>query len=170
MTLKYRLTVIREKIWLVIPLLLVLAYVGFASPATDSDKAQADDIEEVNAVLDAFEDAYSNEQLNDLRQLFFAEAVIAFDVAGGDNQRVYNLENWLESTQEYTFDTNDYISDQLTNREVQVFRNIAYVVCDYRYEDENNLGLGVDIFTLMKMRNRWRILSLQFTGEQGSNQ
>jgi len=167
MTSKRRISSITDKLWILIPFVLIFLFAGFAGPIADNDRALADDTEDVNEVIDNFEIAYSNERLDDLRQLFFAEAVIAIDTSAGDIQRVYGLENWLSNTQEYTFARNEFISDELTNREIQVFRNIAYVVCDYRYEDDNNVGIGVDVFTMMKMRDRWRILSLQFTGDEG---
>jgi len=162
---KARVLTAREIIWVAVPIVaLALAIFAWGTPV--EEPSVANDLDDINAVIDSFEDAYSNEQLNDLRNLFFAEAVIAYDCEEGRTQRVHELEDWLAGTQEVTFDLNEFISDTLSNREITVFRNIAYVVCDYEYLDDNEVGIGIDIFTLMKMRNRWRILSLQFTGDQ----
>ena len=153
-------------IWIALPVLMLSILLIFAGFSTGLTPAPADDIDEINEVLDNFEDAYSNEQLNDLRLLFFAEAVIAMDGEQGTRQYVYGLEDWLAGTQEQTFALNEYISDSLTDREINVYRNIAYVVCDYTFIDDDEIGQGVDIFTLVKMRDRWRIVSLQFTGDE----
>jgi len=127
-------------------------------------KNTADDIDAINTVIDRFQEAYSNERQNDLRQLFFAESVIAYDQSDGRIQGIANLEDWLQSTQEQVFDLNTGVSDTLSDREIQVYGNIAYVVCSYVYRDDTKRHEGTDIFTLMKMRDRWRILSLQWTG------
>jgi len=156
----------RHGLWIAIPLFLFAGMVFLMAPGTDDLNTTDDEIDELNTLLDEFEDAYSNERQNDLRNLFFADAVIAYDFDGGDTQRIHCLEDWLQGTQEHTFDTNESISDELDNREIVVFRNIAYAVCDYTYRDDTKTGVGVDIFTFMKMRDRWRIISLQFTGDE----
>ena len=151
-------------IWITLPALLLAFVVIFSGSM--GEKSSADEIEEVDQLIDDFQTAYSNQEVSTLRTLFFGDAVIAYDFENGERQRVHSLEDWLSGTQENVFDVNESISDNLTNREIEVFRNIAYVVCDYRYEDDDEIGIGVDIFTAMKMRGTWKILSLQFTGDE----
>lgn len=129
------------------------------------EKSRANELDELNELMDNFEAAYSGERLNDVRQLFHSEAVIAHDSTNGERQSVYSLEDWLQGTQEDVFGMNEYISDVLSNREIVVFRNIAYATCDYTYRDDDGTQRGIDIFTFLKMRDRWRIISLQWTGD-----
>jgi len=130
-----------------------------------SEASAHDDIDRINALLDEFEDTYSNKRVNDVRQLFYANSVIAIDLDGGQNQRVVGLEDWLQATEQTIFKLNENISDRLTNREIVVLRNIAYVVCNYTYIDDTHKAQGMDVFTLLKTRDRWRIVSLQWTGD-----
>jgi ketosteroid isomerase-like protein len=156
----------RDITWIALPVLATVLMIFFCDFCPKNEPSPADEIDEVSAVIDDFQTAYSNKQQNDLRNLFYAEAVIAYDFEEGQTQRIFKLEDWLQGTQEVTFNMNEHISDQLTNRDISVFRNIAYAVCDYTYTDDNEIGRGVDVLTLMKMRNRWRIVSLVFTGDQ----
>lgn len=153
-----------DKLWLAIPVLVLLGAVFFTG--TNIDNSPADDIEELDTLIDNFQEAYSSKNLTGLRGLFFADAVVAYDFDHGETQRVHSLEDWLQGTQESVFEVNDYISDVLTNREIEVFRNIGYAICDYRYVDDDEIGTGIDIFTFMKKRGTWKILSLQFTGDE----
>ncbi len=152
--------------WILAPFILISVVILVANAGNAPAPTPADDVEDLNQLLDDFEEAYSNEQLYELRQLFYAEAVVAYDFQEGTRQRVHAIDEWLRLTQENTFDVHENISDELTDREIQVYRNIAYAVCDYTYRDETKVGRGVDIFTFLKMRDRWKILSLQFTGEE----
>jgi len=154
----------RDLLWVLVPVLSLVLVLGILNRR--AAPSPADDIEELNALLDEFEYNYSNERLNDLRLLFCSNAVIATDFSQGTIQRVYGLEDWLRGTQEGAFDANEHISDVLSDREIQVYRNIAYAVCDYTYIDDREIGRGVDIFTFIKIRDRWRIVSLQYTGEE----
>ena len=153
---------VRDLTWVAAAILALLVLVASIPPG--ERKSPADDIEAINTVIDRFQEAYSNERQNDLRQLFFAESVIAYDQEEGMIQGVAGLEDWLHATQEQVFDVNTGVSDTLSDREIQVYGNIAYVVCSYVYRDDLKRHEGTDIFTLMKMRDRWRILSLQWTG------
>jgi hypothetical protein len=155
---------VRDLLWLLVPVLSLALVLSLVS--VGADPSPADEIEELNALLDEFEYNYSNERLNDLRLLFCSNAVIATDFSQGTVQRVYSLEDWLRGTQEGAFDSNEHISDVLSDREIEVYRNLAYAVCDYTYIDDTQIGRGVDIFTFIKMRDRWRIVSLQYTGEE----
>jgi hypothetical protein len=155
----------REYLWILVPVIALIA-VSIGFDRTNPMPVSADDLADVNTLIDDFQSAYSNEQTEALRQLFFAEAVVAYDYDSGESQRVHTLSDWIEGTQDNVFQMNTSISDTLSNREIQVFRNIAYVVCDYTYIDDDEIGRGVDIFTCMKMRGTWRILSLQFTGDE----
>ncbi len=149
---------------IVLSLLMLVAAIDSAripSPANDLD--------ELNALLDEFEDAYSGKRVNDLRQLFFADAVIAYDLDEGQTTEVRSLEAFLQSTSEHVFQLNENISDTLTDREIVVYRNIAYAICDYSYVSDNKTARGIDIFTFFKQRDRWRILSLQWTGDEAVN-
>jgi hypothetical protein len=141
---------------------------AFSVGRIQEDKAKADSIDEVNTVIDNFQTAYCAKNIDDLRPLFFAESVVAYDFAQGTVQGVFGLEEWLEGTKDDVFDVNTRISDSLTHRDIQVFANIAYVVCNYEYIDDEDHHVGVDIFTLMKMHDHWRILSLQWTGERAN--
>jgi len=130
------------------------------------DKSRSSEFIEIEDVIDKFQEAYSGKQVNDIRQLFYADAVIAYDSGHGEKQNVFSLEEWLQGTEDEVFAKNDYISDVLSNREVVVLRNIAYATCDYTYKDDDGTQKGVDVITFLKMRDRWRILSLQWTGDK----
>jgi ketosteroid isomerase-like protein len=139
-------------------LITVIGVRSHASPSTD--------IDDVSAVLDEFQDAYSNKRTHDLRELFYSEGVVAFDLDEGERQMVIGLDEWLQSTDEQIFQLNRHISDSLTDREVVVMRNIAYVVCSYTYIDDTHRAQGFDVFTLVKTHDKWRIVSLQWTGDK----
>ncbi len=154
----------RDIAWLAISLLIMAAVVGLVG--NQQVLSRADDIEEINELIDDFQEAYSNKQVSELRPLFLSNAVIACDGSEGTRQRSFTVDDWLQMTQENVFDENDYISDVLSNREIEVYRNIAYAVCDYNYNNDNINGRGVDILTFIRMRDRWRIVSLQWTGDE----
>lgn len=124
------------------------------------------DVQLINKVIDDFQEAYSNKQADKLRTLFCSEAVIGYDQNEGREQGVISIDEWIQYTKENTFRLHEKISDRLTNREITVFRNIAYAVCDYTYTDYKVTYKGIDVITFMKIKNRWRIVSLQWTGEQ----
>ena len=155
---------IRDIPWLAICLIGLLTMV-FAIENT-RQPTTADEIDEINSLIDDFQDTYSAKDASGLRQLFFADAVIAMDGVEGTRQTVISLDEWIIDTQENVFEENDRISDVLSNREIHVFRNIAYAVCDYNYSNDSKSGRGVDIITFLKKRDRWKIVSLQWTGDE----
>jgi len=152
-----------EKILSVITVVSLMAVIfSFSSTNRNSN---ADEIEEINTVIDNFQTAYTSQSTTDLRRLFYANSVIAWDSKGGERQAVYSLEQWLQGTQEDVFDSNQWLSDELTDRDITVMRNIAYCVCEYTYRDEDGTQRGFDVFTFLRMRGTWKILSLQWTGD-----
>ena len=154
----------KSKLWISGPL---LALIALALLTGWPEKSSAtDDIDDLNALIDNFQEAYSNKDSLTLRSLFFSNAIVAYDFEGGELQRTHSRSDWLQGTEENTFADNQYISDNLTNRQIETFRNIAYAVCDYRYESDTEIGTGKDIFTFLKMRGEWKIVSLQYTGEE----
>lgn len=155
---------LRDAAWAVTAVLVLCTTIILLGP--QSVKSQANDIEEIDALLDEFEEVYSGKRTYDLRLLFFSDAVIAVDLEEGERQTIYDLNEWLEKTDEEIFQFNEFISDSLTNREIVVLRNIAYATCNYTYIDETHRSQGIDIFTFMKMHDRWRIVSLQWTGDR----
>ena len=160
---KSRRLTLRDLIWAAIAVASILAIVLFLD--VRHEKHVADDTADVSAVIDRFQEAYSSKRINDVRNLFYAEAVVAVDFDQGHTQHVASLEEWLQGTQEETFNTNTLVSDTLSDRDIVVLRNIAYVVCNYTYIDDTSRQQGVDVITLMKLHDRWRILSLQWTGD-----
>jgi ketosteroid isomerase-like protein len=127
--------------------------------------AMTGEIAEVNAVIDGFQKCYSNKDIKGVRDLFYAEAVIAWDVDQGAQIKVVSAEEWLQFTEKDVFTKSKPISDILTDRDITVHRNIAYAVYNYTYTDSEEKYQGIDVITLLKMRGRWRILSLQWTGD-----
>jgi len=160
---RYRNLSLRDAGWVLVCVAALVALIGITLGA---GRAKADDAEDVSALIDQFQDAYSNERLTELRQLFVAEAVVATDGSQGTRQSVCSIDEWLENTKEYVFDENEHLSDVLSNREIHVFRNMAYAVCDYVYTSDTEIGRGVDVLTFLKIRDHWRIVSLQFTGDE----
>lgn len=157
-------TSITNKFWIAIPVLGLLIFISFGALTVDT--STADDIDEIDALIDDFQEAYSNKEIAALRNLFCNDAVVATDFQNGETQRVHSIEDWLQGTRDNTFENNDNISDTLSNRQIEVYRNIAYAVCDYRYVSDTEIGIGIDIFTFLKMRGDWKIISLQYTGDE----
>lgn len=154
----------RNKLLLSLPILAVIAFLIIAF--LPSKTSATDEIDELNSLIDKFQEAYSGKDGVTLRTLFFSNAVIAYDFDDGETQRVHSVSDWISGTEESTFADNEFLSDTLTNRQIEVYRNIAYAVCDYRYVSDTEIGVGNDIFTFLKMRGTWKIISLQYTGDE----
>lgn len=134
--------------------------------ATESGNAiAADETDAVNAVIDQFQDAYSSKTMADVQNLFHYNAVIGIDFDNHTKQDIMRLSEWVQSTKEM-FKEEMWISDKLTNRKIEIHRSsMATVVCDYDYQDSTSHQTGVDVFTLMKIRGKWKIISLIFSGD-----
>jgi ketosteroid isomerase-like protein len=153
----------RSIIWVGITIIMLATTgVGVTWGAKEEMKG---DIAAVNAVIDAFQKCYSNKDIKGVRELFYAEAVIAWDVDQGSKTQVVSGEEWLQFSEKEVFTKSEPISDILTDRDITVHRNIAYAVYNYKYTDSQEQYVGIDVITLLKMRGRWRILSLQWTGD-----
>ena len=143
------------------------AFLGAVYAAgTGIERAKADDINEIDALIDTFQETYSAKDASGLRALFYADAVVAMDATDGEEQSIVSLDEWIINTRDYVFEENDHISDVLSNREIHVFRNIGYAVCDYNYQSDNKTAQGVDVLTFCKKRGTWKIVSLQWTGDE----
>ncbi len=134
--------------------------------ATESGSAiAADETDAVNAVIDEFQEAYSSKKMIDVQNLFHYHAVIGIDFDNHTKQDIMSLSEWAQSTKEM-FKEELWISDKLTNRIIEIHRSsMATVVCDYDYRDPTSHQAGVDVFTLMKIRGKWKIISLVFSGD-----
>jgi len=155
---------IKDVPWLLVSITALLTLIF--TIGTIYEGARADDVEEIDALIDQFQDAYSSKDASGLRALFYADAVIAMDSTGGERQTVISLDEWIVDTRENVFEENEHISDVLSNREIQVFRNIGYAVCDYNYRSDTKTAQGVDVLTFLKKRGSWKIVSLQWTGDE----
>lgn len=124
-----------------------------------------DDIDAVNKVIDEFQTAYSSKNITDVQNLFHHKAVVGIDFYSNKDQKIMSLLEWLNSTKEI-FRERSTISDKLTDRDINVYRGaLATVVCNYDYRDGVSHQAGVDVFTLMKIRGKWKIISLIFSGD-----
>lgn len=125
----------------------------------------ADEIDAVNDVIEKFQDSYTARNETEVRNLFHYKAVVGIDFDNNTKQDIMSLTDWIIETKDM-FKREKFISDQLTNRKIEIHRNsMATVVCDYDYRDSVNHQAGVDIFTLMKIRGEWKIISLIFSGD-----
>ena len=141
---------INDRLWALV-IIGTLAILVFSINYT-GQKRKADDIKDVDKLIDSFQEAYSNKQANELRNLFHSGGVVAYDANQGQTQKVYGVEDWIQGTDKYVFQIHKTISDRLTDRDIVVYRNIAYAVCSYTYTDETKVGKGTDVITFIKMR------------------
>ena len=112
---------------------------------------------------------YSARKITDVQNLFHYRAVVGIDFDVHTKQDIMSLSEWVKDTKEM-FKEEMFVSDQLTNRRIEIHRNsMATVVCDYDYRDSTNHQTGVDIFTLMKIRGKWKIISLIYSGDSGGD-
>ena len=151
----------------IIPLFAVLAALLVTATTTRSAPVSVtdDEIDAVNRVIDDFQTAYCAKKTTDIQNLFHYKAVVGIDFHENSEQEIYTLVEWIDATRD-VFKGKPWVSDKLTNREIEVFENsMATVVCDYDYRDPGNHQSGVDIFTLMKIRGKWKIISLIFSGD-----
>jgi hypothetical protein len=160
---KFKMIPVRPYIWAGIAVLF-LALVGIGD-AWGAKAEMSGESGEVNTVIDAFQRCYSGKDIKGVRDLFYAEAIIAWDVDDGSKTQVVSAEEWLQFTEKDVFTKSQPIADILTDRDITVHRNIAYAVYNYTYTDSSEKYQGIDVITLLKMRGRWRILSLQWTGD-----
>lgn len=124
-----------------------------------------DDVTAVNKVIDDFQTAYCAMKITDVQNLFHHKAVVGIDFNSNKSQEIMTLTEWLDSTRE-VFKGKPWVTDRLTNRQIEVLENsMATVVCNYDYKDPGHHQVGVDIFTLMKIRGQWKIISLVFSGD-----
>jgi hypothetical protein len=131
------------------------------SYAVDKD----DDVTAVNKLIDDFQTAYTAMKISDVQKLFHYKAVVGIDFNSNKSQEIMTLTEWLDSTRE-VFKGKPWVSDKLTNRQIEVLeKSMATVVCNYDYKDPGHHQVGVDIFTLMKIRGQWKIVSLIFSGD-----
>ena len=149
-------------------ILLAIAILFFFSAVPDIGTRNAfagDDIDAVNAVIDDFQTAYSAKNIGDVQKLFHYNAVVGIDFANHTSQKIMIVSDWAKETRD-TFKGKLYISDKLTNRKIDIYRDsMATVVCDYDYRDPSTHQAGIDIFTLMKIKGKWKIISLIFSGD-----
>ena len=155
---------VNDRFWALV-IIAALAILVFSINYT-GQKRKADDIKDVDKLIDSFQTAYSNKQANELRNLFHSGGVVAYDGDQGKSQRVFGVEDWIQGTDKNVFQIHKEISDRLTDRQIVVLRNIAYAVCNYTYTDETKTGKGTDVLTFIKIHDTWKILSLQWTGDE----
>lgn len=144
----------------------VLFLAGFYSLESGLRIARAaDDIDAVNKVIDDFQESYSAEKIEDFQTLFHHKAVIGIDFDSHADQTLMTLVEWTTGTKEM-FSERNRVSDKLTEREINIYRgSLATVVCNYDYRDNVSHQTGMDVFTLMKIKGKWRIVSLIFSGD-----
>jgi len=156
---------IKTRHGMIIVSVLFLPVLFLASCLFPGNSRAADASDAVNKVIDDFQDAYSSRNIVGVQTLFHPKAVVAIDFANNAEQRVMMVSEWAIATKE-VFKEHLTISDKLTNREINVYRGgIATVVCDYDYRDPASHQTGNDVFTLIKIHGKWKIVSLVFSGD-----
>ena len=144
---------------LIVPV-LVLTFCGLNEVSRAADNSDA-----VNKVIDEFQTAYSAKNVVGVQSLFHPKGVVAIDFSSNTEQSVMTVGEWATATKEI-FNKQTTISDKLTNREINVYRGgMATVVCDYDYNDMASHQAGKDVFTLIRIHGKWRIVSLVFSGD-----
>ena len=121
------------------------------------------DKQSVDAFIDKFQQLYSSRDIEGVKALFMSGGAVVIDYAG--KVKRYTTREWLELT-ENIFDENDSLSDRLTEREIDVYRNVAVVRCRYAFDSESEHSSGHDIFSLVRHGDSWLIVSLMYTGDR----
>jgi hypothetical protein len=145
--------------------LFIITGLSFMLGMIDGKALAADDIDSVDKVIDKFQEAYSSKNIQEVQDLFHYKAIVGIDFYSNTEQKIMTVNEWASATKE-VFKDHHQISDKLTNRQIDVHRgSLATVVCDYDYKDIASHQVGVDIFTLMKIKGKWKIVSLIFSGD-----
>lgn len=149
-----------------IPVIFILVLVICYTAINSGSRTHAsNDIEAVNQVIENFQNAYSARDIGGVQELFHHKAVVGIQFESNPRPDIMTLSEWIKETREI-FESRIWISDELTNRDINIYRGtMATVVCDYEYKDPVSHQAGIDIFTLMKFRGEWKIVSLVFSGE-----
>jgi hypothetical protein len=125
----------------------------------------ADDATMVDQVIDKFQTEYSAKNLPGVQTLFHPQAIVGIQFGNESKPDIMTVGEWAQATKS-VFKERAWVSDKLTNREISIHRGkMASVTCDYDYKDPSSHQAGTDIFTLIKVRNDWKIVSLVFTGD-----
>jgi len=138
-----------------------------AEPGNDGTVVASEEIDEdvlaVDRFIDAFQQRYTARDLKGVSQLFLDTSDVIVDFDG--RLTFYTIEDWLEMTSR-VFKIHKGISDRLTEREITVHGEIAVVVCRYDFSSSEEHSHGHDIFSLVRTRDGWRIVSLMYSGQR----
>ena len=121
-----------------------------------------DDIQSVNDFIDTFQELYSSRDHEGLSDLFMKGGAVVIDFEGTIYR--YSTREWLVMTKNI-FENTSNISDRLTEREINVYRNIAVVRCRYDFSSRTERSTGHDIFSLVRHNDTWLIVSLMYSGD-----
>ena len=140
-------------------LVLEIGFFAAASPARAQDAKK-----EVLQVAQAFMDAIGAGDTAAFRSLFLPNAMI-YTVREKDGQPVTASRSFLADT----FRPGTVIKEQMkaTGVEVQVHGNMAQVWAPYDLWVNGTFShCGIDVFTLLKTRQGWRIATVSYTIEK----
>ena len=121
------------------------------------------DIQGVNEFIDTFQERYSAMDYEGVSELFMKGGAVVVDHEG--KIRTYSTREWLSMT-ENIFENTSQITDRLTEREIDVYRNIAVVQCRYDFSSPVEQSTGHDIFSLVRSGDKWLIVSLMYSGDK----
>jgi hypothetical protein len=130
-------------------------------PAAKPDAVEKD-IQSVNEFIDKFQQLYSSRDFEGVRELFMGGGAVVIDFSGKIYR--YSTREWLDLTEDL-FKKCSTISDRLTEREIDVYRNIAVVRCRYDFDSPYEHSTGHDIFSLIRHGDSWLIVSLMYSGD-----
>jgi hypothetical protein len=131
--------------------------------------AQGNPLEkEVNTAIDTLLEALGKHDIDTLEELFTNHAVliVARQRDGNFVNTVQTAEEWL---QEMRKNPGAPFEERLANIEITIDGGeLAYLRADFEIVREGKvISHGVDVFTLLRDRNRWRVASISYTNFPG---
>lgn len=126
--------------------------------------SEKEDKKEIENFLDLYFSSWSKANMVQYKSLFHENALIQFD--SGFEIKTENLEDFIEG-QKYA---HKFATSKMTeipiSKKIQFDSNKAQAIVRWKLSSNEKEQLGFDYFTLLKIKNQWKIIHLIFHNDK----
>lgn len=123
-----------------------------------------DDKKEIENTLDLYFSSWSKANMNEYKNLFHDTAMIQFD--SGFDIKTEFLEEFIAGQTYAHKNSISKMTEIPISKKIQIESNKAQAIVRWKLTSESREQFGFDYFTLVKIKNKWKIVHLIFHNDR----
>lgn len=137
--------------------LLVIIFISISLEISADDTTEKKSIQDL---IDRYFATWSNQDMEGYKSCFHPSAMIHFEINGEVKEE--NLSPFIESQRKAHALSLEKMKEIPVSKKIQFEQNTAHVIVRWKLTSTSREQYGFDYFTLIKYKNKWRIIYLIF--------